>query len=139
MPASTPAYALHDVRQVRGTLETLRGITAELPLGEAIALVGPSGAGKTSLLRLLNRLDDPVSGRIDFRGAPITTVPIRTLRRRAAFVFQTPVMFPGTVRDNLTLAQSLVPEVRSTKPIAVNDALRLADLDASYASRDATA
>ncbi|MBX6364306.1 MAG: ATP-binding cassette domain-containing protein, partial [Gemmatimonadetes bacterium] len=74
------------------------------------ALVGPSGAGKTSLLRLLNRLDDPIAGEVYFHGRPIPSYPVRELRRRVGFVFQTPVMFPGTVADNLRVAASIAGE-----------------------------
>src|SRR3954471_2574023 len=89
------AFSLRGVEQERGNRRTLSGIDLDLPRREVVALVGPSGAGKTSLIRLLNRLDDPRKGTVSFDGAPIDALPVRALRRRVSFVFQTPVMFAG--------------------------------------------
>jgi putative ABC transport system ATP-binding protein len=126
---------LRGVEQERAGRPTLLGIDLDLPRREVVAVVGPSGAGKTSMLRLLNRLDDPTRGSIAFEGMPITDVPVRTLRRRVAFVFQTPAMFAGTVRQNLDIASSL-GTTNGSSP-APEEALRLAGLDESFLSRDA--
>jgi putative ABC transport system ATP-binding protein len=136
-----PAFSLRQVEQMRGKVRTLRGIDLDIPAGEVVALVGPSGAGKTSLLRLLNRLDDPVSGSVTYSAAPIQSIPVRALRRRVAFVFQVPVMFAGTVADNLTLARDLAARADAA-PLRAPDpdeALRLAGVDSVLASRDAQA
>lgn len=130
------AFSLRDIEQERGGRRTLCGVDVDLPRHEVIALVGPSGAAKTSLLRLLNRLDDPTKGSISFEGAPIAEVPIRELRRRVGFVFQTPVMFAGTVRDNLATARELSTNGRLQAP-ADAEALRLAGLDESFLNRAA--
>src|SRR5690348_9746110 len=132
---TTLAFSLRRVEQERGGRRTLCGVDLDLPAREVVALVGPSGAGKTSLLRLLNRLDDPTRGSVDFQGAPITGVPVRELRRRVAFVFQAPVMFPGTVGANLDLARTLGPTTIRTS--TTSDALRFAGLDESFLNRDA--
>jgi UDP-glucose/iron transport system ATP-binding protein len=137
-----PAFSLRQVEQIRGDVHTLRGIDLDLPAGEVVALVGPSGAGKTSLIRLLNRLDDPVSGTVQYRGAPIESVPVRELRRRVAFVFQTPVMFDATVAANLALARDLARAAGGSSPVQVpepDDALRLAGVDPALVTRDAQA
>jgi ABC-type methionine transport system ATPase subunit len=136
----TPAFSMRQVRQVRGAVHTLRGIDLDLPAGEVIALVGPSGAGKTSLLRLLNRLDDPAGGTVAYRGAPIGSIPVRALRRRVGFVFQAPVMFAGTVTDNLLAARDLAVGATPATPATGADpdrALELAGVDPSLAARDA--
>jgi len=133
--ASDPAFRLRGVEQERAGRRTLCGIDLDLPRREVVAIVGPSGAGKTSLLRLLNRLDDPSKGSVVFEGTPIDHVPVRALRRRIGFVFQTPVMFAGTVRDNLDTAISL-GNANGRAPSAA-DGLRLAGLDDSFFNRDA--
>lgn len=61
---TAPAFVLKEIRQVRENQVVLDGINLEIERGKITALVGPSGAGKTSLLRLLNRLDDAASGEI---------------------------------------------------------------------------
>jgi putative ABC transport system ATP-binding protein len=106
-PTAPPLFSLNGVRQDRGEKSILHDVTLDIPRGEITALVGPSGAGKTSLLRLLNRLDDPSGGSLTFDGRPLDSYPIAALRRRVGFVFQTAVMFPGTVADNLAVAVEL--------------------------------
>src|SRR5437773_8348498 len=71
--------------------------------GRALTLVGPSGSGKSSVLRCLNRLVEPTSGTVRFDGRDIRSFDPTELRCRVALVMQTPVMFEGTVRDNLCL------------------------------------
>jgi putative ABC transport system ATP-binding protein len=130
-----PAFRLHEVRQERSGKLLLDGLTLDLPRGGFTALIGPSGAGKTSLLRLLNRLDDPVSGTVEFLGQPLTEVPVRALRRRVGFVFQAPVMFAGTVRANLGVAQRLGDAAEPLADGEVARLLELVELDAGFADR----
>jgi putative ABC transport system ATP-binding protein len=101
--------------------------------GGATALVGPSGSGKSSLLRLLNRLADPDAGAIRFRGRPIVDYDVLDLRREVMLVPQLPALLPGTVAENLAYAVSLGrgPGIEPSR------ALDLAGLDRSYADRDA--
>ena len=79
----------------------LSDVSVDLARGGALTLVGPSGSGKSSLLRCLNRLEEPTSGIVRFDGRAIIGLDPRELRRRAALVLQTPVLFEGTVRENL--------------------------------------
>ncbi|MGA9278924.1 MAG: ATP-binding cassette domain-containing protein [Ilumatobacter sp.] len=83
----------------------LKGVTLSVPCEGILGVAGPSGAGKSTLLRLLNRLDDPLSGTIELDGRNITELEPRELRRRVAMIFQTAPVFPGTVLDNLRVAQ----------------------------------
>ena len=87
--------------QERGDTVILHDLSVDVPRTAITALVGPSGAGTTSMLRLLNRLDDPSSGEVLLDGQPITSYAVGELRRRVGFVFQRPAMFPGTVADRL--------------------------------------
>ncbi|MEP7347277.1 MAG: phosphate ABC transporter ATP-binding protein, partial [Gemmatimonadaceae bacterium] len=138
--AQVPAFSLRQVQQIRGDVHILRDIDLDISAGEVVAVVGPSGAGKTSLIRLLNRLDDPTGGSVSYRGSRIESFLVRELRRRVAFVFQTPVMFTGTVADNLALARDLASNVTGTSSARAPEAhevLRLAGVDPALASRDA--
>jgi len=136
LPTRLPAaFTLQGVYQVKAGITVVDGVEVDIPHGEIIALVGPSGAGKTSLLRLLNRLDDPVRGEILYRARPITHYPIQALRRQVGFVFQTPVMFPGTVRDNLQVALALGGDHGKDADARMAEAMALAELDRALCDR----
>jgi putative ABC transport system ATP-binding protein len=124
------------VRQLKAGTVVLDGVDLEIPQQRLTALVGPSGAGKTSLLRLLNRLDEPTKGVIEYRGRPLHELPVRQLRRRVGFVFQAPIMFAGTVRDNLREAVALADHPVHDMEGAMHDAMTLAELDAELLDRD---
>ena len=81
----------------------LHDVSLSVERGQALTLVGPSGSGKSSLLRCLNRLEEPSEGVVRFEGRDIRSLDPRRLRREAAMVTQAPVLFDGTVRDNLSL------------------------------------
>lgn len=130
-------YALRRVRQVRSGRPVLHDVTLEIGPGEITVMVGPSGAGKTSLLRLLNRLDDPVEGEIDFEGRPIGALPVREVRRRVGFVFQLPVVFPGTVRENLLTAAELAGIDPGAREAEARRSMDRAELEAGLLERDA--
>lgn len=76
-------------------------VSFSLHVGDVLAVVGPSGAGKTSLVRLLNRLDEPTSGTVYLDSRDYREIPPRELRRRVGLVLQRPHLFAGTVAENL--------------------------------------
>ncbi len=86
---------------LRREKEILKGIDLRVRAGEVAVLVGPSGGGKSTLLRLINRLEDPTSGYIFLKERNIRDINPVELRRRVALVMQKPFMFPGTALDNL--------------------------------------
>jgi ATP-binding cassette subfamily B protein len=73
--------------------------------GERVAIVGPSGAGKTTILQLLQRFYDPATGEIRIDGVPVRDASLADLRGRIAVVEQAPVIFSGTIADNLRYAR----------------------------------
>jgi ATP-binding cassette, subfamily B, bacterial len=79
----------------------LSGISFRVARGETIAFVGPSGAGKTSLVKLLVGLYRPMSGHILYNGTPENQIAIEDLRERLGFVTQDTQLFSGTIRENL--------------------------------------
>lgn len=102
-PSPPPSPILRAAHLTRTTGETavVDDVSLELARGETLALVGRSGAGKSSLLRLLNRLDEPTGGTVFLEGRDYREIPPRELRRRVAMVMQAPFLFPGTAADNL--------------------------------------
>lgn len=79
----------------------LDGLSGAIAPGQTVAIVGPSGAGKTTLFDLLMRFHDPQQGTIEMDGVPIARMSLHGLRQRIALVPQTPVVFTGTVMDNI--------------------------------------
>ncbi len=74
--------------------------------GEKVALVGPTGAGKSSIIRLLSRLYEPTNGRILLDGIDIRQLPQAELRRRMAIILQDGFLFAGDVKSNITLGET---------------------------------
>ena len=81
--------------------EVLHGIDLEVPAGTSLALVGETGAGKTTISLLLGRFHDVTGGRVTIDGHDLRDVTIASLRRQMAWVPQEVGLFTGTVRDNL--------------------------------------
>jgi ATP-binding cassette subfamily B multidrug efflux pump len=82
----------------------LRGVDLSLRPGEWVGLAGRTGCGKTSLLKLLPRLEDPSKGRVLLWGRNLKDWPLRALRRRVAVVMQEPFLFSETILENITFA-----------------------------------
>jgi subfamily B ATP-binding cassette protein MsbA len=106
-----------------GRAEALTGVTLELPAGEQIALVGPSGSGKSSLAGLLPRLFDPEEGAVEFDGRDVRTATLDSLRRQIALVPQETVLMNDTVRSNIAFAKPDATEAE------VREAARVARVD----------
>ena len=88
----------------------LRKLSFRIAPGEHVALVGPTGSGKTTVIRLLCRLYEPQRGRILLDGQDIRTLPLQELRRQLGVVLQDTFLFSGTVADNLRLDQPLADQ-----------------------------
>ncbi|MGI5831909.1 MAG: ABC transporter ATP-binding protein [Thermoguttaceae bacterium] len=79
----------------------LRNINLEIPFGETLAVIGPSGSGKSTLMAMIPRFIDPVEGRVSIDGIPITDLRLFDLRREIGLISQTPILFDGTVEENI--------------------------------------
>jgi len=130
MPAA--AVVFEDVVVDGAGGRVLDGVTAEVAEGSLTGLAGPSGAGKTTMLRLVNRLSVPDSGRVSYRGRAVAALDVLELRRRVGLVFQRPVLLGGTIADNLRLA---APD---ETPAGLGAALERVGLDRSFLRRPAT-
>ncbi len=102
----------------------LDGLSFRVPAGEILVLVGPSGAGKTTVIEILLGFARPDSGRVTLNGAEITTIVPAALARMTAWIGQKPMLFAGTLAENIRFAR---PEASDTE---LGDAVRLARLDA---------
>jgi ABC-type multidrug transport system fused ATPase/permease subunit len=85
--------------------KTLDHVTATIPAGARVAFVGPTGAGKSSVLRLVMRFYDPVDGAVRFDGRDIRTVTVTSLRDQMGVVFQDTFLFDATIGENIALGR----------------------------------
>jgi ATP-binding cassette subfamily C protein len=92
--------------------EVLRGVDLTVRPGERLAVVGPSGAGKTTLSRLLAGVDAPTAGSVTVGGVPVVALGPEQLRRQVVLVTQEHHVFLGTVRDNLLIAEPAATDER---------------------------
>ncbi|MDO5681054.1 MAG: ATP-binding cassette domain-containing protein [Pelistega sp.] len=93
-----------------GSREVLKGINLRVRAGERIAIVGRSGAGKTSLLNLLMRLDDPTAGAIYYAGVNLRDARLAQVHQRMALLAQDAPVFLGTIRSNLLIGSAQADE-----------------------------
>jgi osmoprotectant transport system ATP-binding protein len=115
----------------------VRDLDLEVGAGELCVLVGPSGAGKTTVLKMVNRLVEPTSGRVLLDGADVSEVDRVALRRRTGYVIQQAGLFPHLkVAENVASVPKLLGWDRATVRKRVTDMLELVGLDpAVYAGR----
>ncbi len=127
-----PLFTFEHVSVAGDERPRLDDVSVTLPDAGVTAIAGPSGAGKSTLLRCCNRLEAPDSGIVRFRGEDVAQLDPLAHRRAVGMVFQAPVLFPGTVADNLRVADPGAADAR------VAELLRRAALDPeAFAGRDA--
>lgn len=102
-----------------GGVEVLRGVDLTVTPGERLAMVGPSGAGKTTLSRLMAGIDAPTAGSVTVGGVPVVGLGPERLRRQVVLVTQEHHVFLGSVRDNLRIAEPSAGDAEVWKALAV--------------------
>ncbi|HEY1271162.1 MAG TPA: phosphate ABC transporter ATP-binding protein [Terriglobales bacterium] len=110
-PSDAAILATENLGRQVGDKVLVTGVTVKVHSGEALAVVGPSGSGKSSFLRLLNRLDEPSTGTVFLEGVDYRQIPPRELRRKVGMVTQRPFLFPGTVAQNLRFGPAQTGQV----------------------------
>lgn len=88
----------------------------EIQTGKVTCIVGPSGSGKSTILRLLNHLASPDFGEVLFKNTPLNEMNPIELRRQVVMAAQTPVIFSGTVEDNLQIGLKLAEKEPASEP-----------------------
>jgi len=101
----------------------LKKLSFQMKKGEAIAVVGPTGAGKTSLINLIVRFYDPTSGRIAINGRDLQAWPVEAVRDRVALVTQDPFLFSGSIRDNIVGTHTNITDSELTRILEVANCL----------------
>jgi tungstate transport system ATP-binding protein len=120
---------IRDVYKQFGEKEVLKGVSARIERGEVFTIIGPSGQGKSTLLRLINLLDKPTSGSILFEGVDIhQSRDQQAIRRKMAMVFQKPVVFSTTVYENIAYGLHFRGADRKSIRDEVDHALEVIDM-----------
>jgi ATP-binding cassette, subfamily B, multidrug efflux pump len=98
----------------------LNGIDLHIPAGSSLAIVGPTGSGKTTLVNLIPRIYDAAPGAVLIDGKPIREFPLDTLRRKIGFVPQETFLFSDTIRENIAFGKhdAHLPEVQAAAEAA---------------------
>jgi ATP-binding cassette, subfamily B, bacterial len=107
------------------TVPVLSGVSIRIAPGETVACVGPTGAGKSTMAKLVTRFYDPTAGRILIDGHDLRDVTLESLRRQIGVVPQEPFLFVGSLRDNIAFAR---PEATDEEVWAAVDQVGLREL-----------
>ncbi|MEM7285135.1 MAG: ABC transporter ATP-binding protein [Actinomycetota bacterium] len=106
LPPIDGAIDLHDVTfGYDPSQPVLRDVSLSLAAGESLAVVGPTGAGKSTVAKLITRFYDPQAGSVTIDGHDLRGIGLESLRRQLGVVPQEPFLFAGSVRDNVTFAR----------------------------------
>lgn len=120
------ALAFDRVSAGYGDRTVVHGLTLEVPAGRTVALVGPTGGGKSTVLKLVLGFVRPTAGELRFDGVPVAAADLDAVRRRVAYVAQDPFLTDGTVLENV--AYGLPPDVgRARDALAAAEALGFVD------------
>lgn len=124
-------------------LPVLDGVSFTIAPGETTAVVGPTGAGKSTILSLVSRLYDPTGGRVLLDGHPLPELDLWELRQRIAVVPQDVFLFTGSVLDNVRLFDESIPQAKVEEALDTIGALEFVEsldggLQAEVAERGAT-
>ena len=129
LPAGDGHVELRDVTfSYAGGAPVLEHVDLDVPAGRTVAIVGPTGSGKTTVALLLPRLYDPQEGAVAIDDADVREVEVTSLREQVGLVSDDPFLFSATVRDNIAYARPDAPQE------AVEDAARRADIHDFIAS-----
>ena len=135
--AAAPLLQVRSVAKRFGALEVLKAISLDIAAGEFITLLGESGSGKTTMLRLIAGFEQPTSGEIWMNGERLDALP--PYKRRVNTVFQQYALFPHlNVRDNVAYGLRVTNAPAGEIDTRVLDALRMVKMDSFAAARPAT-
>ncbi len=130
-----PKLSISNLSLKRGGATVLHDISLDVAAGELLVVIGPSGSGKSSLLRCVNRLNDIESGAIKLDGRSIYDMPVTELRRQVGMMFQKTAAFEGTVADNIAFGARAQGEALSRA--AILELMAQASLDAELLDKPA--
>lgn len=116
--------------------EILHGVSVGVKKGQSVAIVGPTGSGKTTIMNLLNRFYDVDSGQVEFDGTDVRDITLQSLRDNVGIVLQDSVLFTGTIADNIKYGKPAASQEEveaAAKEAQIHDFI--ASLPDGYATR----
>ncbi len=119
------AFTFQDVVLERAGHRILDGVSDHIHWGQTTAVVGSSGAGKSTFLRLLNRFEEPTAGSILLDGRPLDSYDVHALRRRVGLVAQRPTMLSETIGEEIRVAR---PELEDEQVLQLLERVALPDV-----------
>lgn len=127
-------FEVQDLSYQVGDKKILKHISVEIKKGKYLTIVGSSGSGKSTFMRILASMISPTSGKISFEGKPIESYEPTKYRQKVSYAFQQPTLFGKSVRDNLTFPF----EVRNKTfdEAKVKKYLKMVNLDESYLDKN---
>src|SRR5215203_5413272 len=137
MTKAHPIIQLDRISYQIGELRIIDELSLEVRQGETLVLLGESGCGKTTLLKMMNRLIEPTSGEVSIEGRPVREWDVIGLRRHIGYVLQEGGLFPHlTIRENVGLVPVLLNWEKERINARVDEVLELVSLDPSkFAAR----
>lgn len=127
---------LCDIKKVYGQKEVIPGLSFTINKGESVALVGGSGSGKTTTLKMINRLIEPTEGKILINGEDTKKIPAHILRRKIGYVFQKIGLFPHmTIAQNIAVPMKLAGFSKKLIAKRIDELLAMVSLDKSLKNR----
>ncbi|MDM8529443.1 phosphate ABC transporter ATP-binding protein [Anaerolineales bacterium HSG24] len=126
-------FRIQNLSLTRNDALLLSDINLIIPTGKIITLIGPSGSGKSSLLRCLNRLWEPPPDTVFLDEVELTSLDVLTLRRRVGMLLQHAALFEGTVADNIRYGPALQGQQLSDERVA--ELLQMVNLEPSFADK----
>lgn len=131
-----PLIRLAGVSRAYDAVPAMRSVSFAVPAGQFVAIVGQSGSGKTTTLKMINRLLEPDEGEVLIEGEPVRSRPPHELRRRIGYVFQRIGLFPHlTVAENIGITPTLMAWAGDDIAARVAELLALTGLPPEFASR----
>lgn len=132
-----PVILVKELSLRRNRQPVLNRVSLEVKGAEIVCLLGPSGGGKSSLLRCINRLTEPPSASVFIDGQDVTGFDVLALRQKVGMVFQQVWLLPGTVAENVAYGAAL--QKRPLSPADITRLLALADCAPELAEQDSQA
>src|SRR3989337_1930692 len=120
---------MKDITKIYSDKTILDGVTLQIHEGEILALLGPNGSGKTTILKILAFIENPTSGEVEFQGEPVDFKKAEKTRLGSTLVFQRTVLFGSSVYSNIAYGLRMRKIPKEVRDEEVKNALRIVRLE----------